>query len=126
MDLNQITLPATVVAAATEFSTRIGFRLIVEAIPNYVRFECPEGVSTFSVHRVERMQDAAGIYVYFECKNLDQTVNDLQKKGISFDEQPNDKRWLWREARLKDPAGNQIILYHGGENRKYPPWRLKD
>jgi hypothetical protein len=27
---------------------------------------------------------------------------------------------------LKDPAGNQIILYHGGENRKYPPWRLKD
>ena len=48
----------------------------------------------------------------------------LQEKGIEFEELPNDKPWLWKEARVKDPDGNQIILYHAGENRLNPPWRL--
>ena len=33
-------------------------------------------------------------------------------------------RWLWREARLVDPSGNVICLYHAGENRLNPPWRV--
>jgi len=126
MNLNQVTLPATDVAEATAFYQKMGFRLIVEALPDYVRFECPEGEATFSIHRVERMSKGEGTYVYFECDELDKTVAELQKRGITFDELPTDKRWLWREARLKDPAGNQIILYHAGKNRKFPPWRVKD
>ena len=63
--------------------------------------------------------------VYFECEDLDTHVANLQQKGIEFDELPTDKPWLWREARLKDPDGNQLILYHAGENRKNPPWRLQ-
>ena len=62
--------------------------------------------------------------MYFECENLDEFVNELSKKGIEFYEQPNDKSWLWREARLKDVDGNQLILYYGGENRLNPPWRI--
>ena len=27
---------------------------------------------------------------------------------------------------LRDPAGNRITLYHAGENRLNPPWRVKD
>jgi hydroxymethylpyrimidine/phosphomethylpyrimidine kinase len=34
--------------------------------------------------------------------------------------------YLWRVARLRDPAGNRIQLYHAGENRRFPPWRVKD
>jgi hydroxymethylpyrimidine/phosphomethylpyrimidine kinase len=34
--------------------------------------------------------------------------------------------WLWREARLRDPSGNEICLYHAGANRRFPPWRIKD
>lgn len=37
---------------------------------------------------------------------------------------PNDKRWLWREAHLKDIDQTQLILYHAGENRLNPPWKL--
>jgi hypothetical protein len=36
-----------------------------------------------------------------------------------------DQTWLWREARLKDPDGNQLILYSAGKNRKDPPWKIK-
>jgi hydroxymethylpyrimidine/phosphomethylpyrimidine kinase len=25
---------------------------------------------------------------------------------------------------LKDPAGNVVCIYHAGQNRRYPPWRI--
>ncbi len=62
--------------------------------------------------------------MYFECSNLDDQVNNLIKKGIEFTEMPNDKEWLWREARLKDLDGNQLILFYAGKNRLYPEWRI--
>lgn len=113
------------VAVATAFYQKMGFRLIVDALPDYVRFECPTGDATFSLHRVEQLPTSIGTSVYFECENLDERVAELQERGILFDEPPSDRRWLWREARLKDPAGNQIILYHAGVNRKNPPWLVE-
>ncbi len=74
--------------------------------------------------RIAHSQKEGGIAVYFEVKNLDSYVQQLIDKGIQFDELPNDKSWLWRESRLKDPDNNQIILYFAGNNRKYPPWRI--
>jgi hydroxymethylpyrimidine/phosphomethylpyrimidine kinase len=35
-----------------------------------------------------------------------------------------DQRWLWREAYLRDPAGNVLCIYHAGTNRRFPPWRI--
>ena len=70
------------------------------------------------------METGEGIYVYFECKNLDEYVEELVEKGIQFDQLPKDQTWLWREARLKDPDNNQLILFFGGDNRKNPPWRI--
>ena len=32
--------------------------------------------------------------------------------------------WLWREARLRDPSGNVVCLYHAGDYRRHPPWRV--
>ena len=66
-----------------------------------------------------------GVYVYFECADLDDKVQELKKAGITFEHEPIDQSWLWREARLKDLDGNQLILFHAGENRKNPPWRVK-
>ena len=43
-----------------------------------------------------------------------------------FESEPIDQTWLWREAYLKDPNGNQICLFYAGENRLNPPWRLKE
>jgi|TARA_B110000259_G_scaffold159724_1_gene182893 galactose mutarotase-like enzyme len=87
-------------------------------------FVCPDGSSTFSIHKVEAMPKGVGVHVYFECNNLDKKVADLLQKEVCFDELPNDKDWLWREARLKDLDGNQLVLFYGGENRINPPWKI--
>jgi hypothetical protein len=47
-------------------------------------------------------------------------VEELMGKGFVFEELPNDKDWLWREARLKDLDQNLMILYFAGENRINP------
>ncbi len=124
MDLNQVTVPATDVAASVAFYRTMGLRLIVDSLPRYARFECPDGNSTFSVHRVDQAPDTGGLTVYFECRDLDETVTRLRAAGLVFDSSPEDQRWLWREARLRDPAGNEICLYTAGENRRFPPWRI--
>lgn len=124
MNLNQITVPSVDLTKSIPFYEQLGLQLIVKALPHYARFECPDGESTFSIHQVEALPKGDGIYVYFECKNLDETVAALVAKGFEFDELPNDKSWLWREARLKDVDGNQLILYYAGKNRKNPPWRI--
>ncbi len=124
MDLNQITIPSLNVEKATKFYKILGLHLIVDAIPRYVRFECPNGNTTFSIHKVDNLPKGNGITIYFEDDNLDTLVLNLQEKGITFKQLPEDKSWLWREAHLNDPDGNNIILYHAGKNRKNPPWRI--
>ncbi len=124
MNLNQITVPSVDLEKSVQFYEILGLKLIVKSIPEYARFECPDGDSTFSIHRVEKLPKGDGITVYFENENLDELVRELIFKGIEFEEMPEDKRWLWREARLKDPDGNQLVLFHAGENRKNPPWRI--
>lgn len=125
MNLNQITVPSLDLSKSIPFYETLGLKLIVEALPHYARFECPDGNSTFSIHQTEKLPSGDGIYVYFECKDLDAHVDALLQKGIEFDSKPTDQRWLWREARLTDPDGNQLILFYGGENRLNPPWRIK-
>ena len=124
MNLNQITVPSKDILKSKAFYQKLGLRLIVDT-DHYLRFECPEGDSTFSVHLVESLPSGNGISVYFECADLDQKYLDLKDKDIFFSQSPQDESWLWKEARLKDPAGNQVILYHAGDNRKNPPWRIK-
>ncbi|GAA4953646.1 hypothetical protein GCM10023314_29050 [Algibacter agarivorans] len=124
MNLNQITIPSLDVKKAVEFYKTLGLLLIVDASPRYVRFECPDGDATFSIHQVDKLPNETGISIYFEDENLDDWVSSLLKKDITFKQLPEDKMWLWREAHLQDPDGNNIILYHAGKNRKNPPWRI--
>lgn len=121
MNLNQVTVGSTDIARARDFYQRLGLELIVSA-DHYVRFLCPGG-ATFSVHRVEA-PGPDGTVVYFECDDLDARVARLKAEGIAFDSDPADQRWLWREARLRDPDGNRLCLYFAGENRVDPPWRV--
>ncbi|CDF79339.1 glyoxalase/dioxygenase superfamily protein [Formosa agariphila KMM 3901] len=124
MNLNQITIPSLNLEKSIPFYETLGLKLIVKALPDYARFECPDGNTTFSIHRTETLPEGPGISVYFECKNLDEHVANLKSKGIKIDQDPTDQSWLWREARLKDVDGNQLILFYGGDNRLNPPWRL--
>lgn len=124
MNLNQVTVPSLDIEKSIQFYETLGLKLIVKALPHYARFECPEGGATFSLHLVEELPTGNGVSVYFESDRLDEWVDELREKGIEFDLMPTDQRWLWREARLKDPDGNQLILYYAGENRLNPPWRI--
>lgn len=125
MNLNQITIPTIDLTKSIAFYQKIGLNLIVKSLPDYARFECKEGNSTFSIHLVDELPKGNGIWIYFECKNLDEYIDELVIKGFIFEEMPNDKSWLWREARLKDPDNNQLILFYVGDNRLNPPWRIK-
>ena len=124
MRLNQITIPSLDVEKSVNFYKKLGLQLIVDALPRYVRFELPDGDATFSIHLVDEMPKGNGIVVYFEEENLDELVQNLQSKGISFTLLPTNQSWLWREAHLLDPDRNKIILFFGGDNRKNPPWRI--
>ncbi|MFA0964093.1 VOC family protein [Roseivirga sp. BDSF3-8] len=126
MNLNQVTVPSRDLSISVPFYQSLGLILIVRSLPHYARFECPDGGSTFSIHQVDELPQGEGVYVYFECEDLDERVHSLTEQGITFDEMPEDRRWLWREARLRDPDGNRIILFYGGENRKNPPWRVSE
>ncbi len=124
MNLNQITIPSLNVEVSTAFYKKLGLHLIVDASPRYVRFELPEGEATLSIHLVDELSNGNGVVVYFEDENLDELVKSLENKGIEFTQLPKDQTWLWREARLLDPDGNEIVLFNAGENRKNPPWRI--
>jgi hypothetical protein len=100
-------------------------KIIVDSLPRYARLECPDGSSTLSVNVCEPAEPANNVVVYFECDDLDGEVRRLRSLGLEFEEGPSDRPWLWRQAYLRDPGGNRICLYHAGENRKNPPWRVK-
>ena len=65
------------------------------------------------------------VVVYFEADDVAKTVRMLKKRGLQFEMDPVDQTWLRREASLRDPAGNRICVYKAGQNRRYPPWRIK-
>lgn len=122
MKLNQVTVPAADLDRSIAFYKTLGFLLIVKN-DHYARFEIGDGETTFSLHLGEPAGN--GPSLYFECEDLDARVSALKAKGIVFESDPVDQSWLWREAWLRDPAGNRLCLYWAGENRRFPPWRLK-
>jgi catechol 2,3-dioxygenase-like lactoylglutathione lyase family enzyme len=126
MNLNQVTVPCVNLEESVTFYRRLGLRLIVHDPPRYARFECPAGDSTFSLHLADRAVSASAPVVYFEVGDLDQRVKELRAAGLVFESGPTDQPWLWREAYIRDPAGNLLCLYRAGSNRRFPPWRLSE
>lgn len=122
MRLNQVTVGCTDYAASVAFYTALGLTQIVDAPPRYARFETPDG-ETFSIHHADKVGSPTTV-VYFEIEQLDQTVAILKSAGLRFTSDPVDETWGWREARLHDPAGNEICLFSAGAFRRFPPWRI--
>jgi catechol 2,3-dioxygenase-like lactoylglutathione lyase family enzyme len=122
MRLNQVTVGSTDIDRSERFYRLLGLRLIVKT-DDYLRFECPAGGSTFSVERVSAIPAGEQVTVYFETDDLDGQYQRL--RGLAeFTQPPTDMPWLWREARLRDPDGHPLCLFHAGETRRNPPWRL--
>ena len=125
MNLNQVTIYSDRPIETVAFFEKLGLIRIVDSLPRYARLECPDGDATLSVNIAGDAEPSGNIVIYFECEDLDGRVDELKSKGLEFEEDPTDRPWLWRQAYLRDPNGNKICLYHAGENRKNPPWRVK-
>ncbi len=129
MRLNQITVPLVDYEKSVAFYKLLGLKLIVDSPPRYARFEMPDGdggePATFSIEKVDGWKGGDGPEIWFESDRLDELVAELKAKGVKFESEPETMSYLWRVAHLRDPAGNRITLYHAGENRRFPPWRVK-
>jgi len=118
MNLNQVTVSVSDVERSISFYEQLGLKLIVKSLPHYARFECPQGDATFSLHHCDEAQKENAVWIYFEVEDIDRHVQQLIDKGIIFETLPEDKPWLWREARLKDPDYHLLIIYHAGEKKR--------
>lgn len=121
MRLNHFTLPSRDVERAAKFYRRLGLTQIVASYPDYARFVA-EGDVTLSLHRDEVA--VPGASVHFEVSDVDATVAGLRDAGFEIESEPVDQPYLWREATLLDPDGNRVFVYHAGEMRLNPPWRI--
>jgi hydroxymethylpyrimidine/phosphomethylpyrimidine kinase len=122
--LNQVTVTGTEYRKSVEFYRALGLKQIVDSPENgYARFET-EGGATLSVQIDAEETISPTSAIYLECDDLDERVERLARSGIVFEHGPRNQPWMWREARLRDPAGNIIFLYKAGEARRFPPWRI--
>jgi catechol 2,3-dioxygenase-like lactoylglutathione lyase family enzyme len=126
MRLNQVTASAGDLDASIAFYLALGLKLIVKS-PHYARLELPEGEATFSLHvREGKIPRDNAPQIYFECADVEAEARRLRQAGLAFEHEPKLQSWLWTEAWLRDPAGNLVCLYHAGDNRKHPLWRLPE
>lgn len=126
MRLNQITAAASDLDQSIGFYQLLGLKLIVKS-PHYARFEAPRGEATFSLHLTDGpIPRENAPQLYFEVLDVAFEARRLKHAGIAIERAPKAQDWLWTEAWLRDPAGNQICLFNAGENRRYPPWRLDE
>jgi catechol 2,3-dioxygenase-like lactoylglutathione lyase family enzyme len=125
--LNHVTLDVADLERSKAFYKTLGLIQIVDEPPRYARFVLPDGDATLSVEVLGDRPDSPPdrVQIFLECEALDETVAELKRKGVVFEQDPTDMFYLWREARLRDPDGHDLRLYHAGENRLDPPWRLK-
>ena len=72
MILNHVTLPSHDVARGAAFYRLLGFVQIVEALPQYARFEIPDGLATLSLELFETPPSGPRAVVYFECGDVEQ------------------------------------------------------
>lgn len=123
MQLNQVTLDVTDIGVSRDFYLKLGFRLLVDS-PHYCRFLAPQGEATFSIHVADTVRPGSAT-LYLESNDVDADHARLEADGVTFDTSPEDQGWLWREAVFRDPDGHVWKLYHAGENRIDPPWRVR-
>lgn len=127
MNLNHVTLPSRDVPRAAAFYRSLGFTQIVAALPRYARFTLPDGDATLSLHHFDDLPADTHVEIGLDLATpelLDALVARLQRAGHTFEHPPTDQSWQWREARLRDPDGNMLLLFHGGTVRRDPPWKL--
>ena len=124
--MNQVTMTVRDYAKSVAFYRTLGLRQIVDSPENaYARFETGGG-ATLSIQADPDETISPTTAIYLECDDIDGEVDRLARLGVPFEHGPRNQPWMWREARLRDPSGNTVFLYKAGENRRFPPWRMRE
>jgi hypothetical protein len=55
---------------------------------------------------------------------LDARAVQLTAARLPFTQRPPEVDCSWHEARLRDPDGHDMPLYHVGSSRHDPPWKI--
>lgn len=118
MKLNQLLIPVNNFDRSFTFYESLGLIPIVKS-EIYARYLVPGNNATLSIQQREKVK-TGDTEICFEVDNVDEKVNELKKKGIAFIIEPITQSWNWREAHLKDPDGNTIIIFHAGRHRTEP------
>lgn len=124
MNLNHVTLIVSDFERSKAFYSALGLRLIVDSPPRYARFQCPGGDATLSIEVTGEPPLAPRAQLFLECADVDAAAAKVKAAGIPLTQEPTDMVYLWREARLLDPDGHDLRLYHAGRNRLHPPWKV--
>ena len=122
VEFNHAMIYTTGLAPALKFyRDALGFQVIDEYPRAYARMRSPSGGTTIALHILEEGKKLdtkqEGVRLYFEVKELDSFCKRLRKKGVKFDQMPQDMPWGWRHAYLRDPDGHEISLYWAGKAR---------
>jgi catechol 2,3-dioxygenase-like lactoylglutathione lyase family enzyme len=125
MRLSHVTLFVADIPRSRAFYDALGFELIVDA-PHYCRF-ATRGDATLSIERREPpIAPAAQIGIEFDsAASLDAEIAKLKAEGVAVAEGPVDRTWLWRDARIIDPDGHELMYFFAGANKLDPPWRVR-
>lgn len=115
-------------ASSVLFYQCLGLTLIVDSAPRYVRFEFPAPKNggqpaTLSLHGVDDGWTAGADWplIYFEVEDVARYLDDCAITPLA---PPLLKSYGWVEADILDPSGNRIRIYHAGQNRRFPDWRI--
>lgn len=136
MRLNQVLILSQDVERAVAFYEALGLERLAVNYPCDARLLCPgeadgsKSGAMLAIEHTAQMPVRPNATIYFECDDIDRTVARLRARGIVFDSGPLDEPWRWREARLRDPDGNPIVLYTVDSSRKAEPgldpaWHLR-
>ena len=109
-------------AARRFYEDTLGAKVIDEMPEEAIRFECGEG-SEFLLYRTQVAIPAAHTCMYFQVRDIDATVVDLESRGVTFEEYDLDafgypgagrgkiiRQDETASAWFKDPEGNIISV----------------
>ena len=83
---------------------------VAEDNPGFIMFQT-EG-SRLAIHKLPKAPSLTRLSVelHFEVRDVDETFEALQKKGVKFEEKPANRPWGTRMASFLDPEGYRVEL----------------
>ena len=113
MRMNHVLVYVGDVSRSLEFyEGQLGFKPVEVGLPDYATVVDPVGEATICMHRGSYDRPTpGGAWLYIELEDLDTACQELARRGVEFDQMPQDMPWGWRHAYLRDPDGQLLSLY---------------